>query len=71
MSLNTLDDEIAGEAAAAAIFDHIAQFEGTGWLTDQGPGDLFIALFQGVYHPGGAVDKGAFFIAGDQKSDRA
>ena len=71
MALNAQDLQIAGDGAATAILDHVAEPLGGGGLSHQAPGDLLLTRLERFDHLGGAIDKGALFIAGDEKGDGA
>ena len=63
--------EPAGHAAAPADLDHVAERRRDGRLADQAGVEHLAVLPQPVQHLAGAVDRGAFLVAGDQQADRA
>ena len=69
MALHAVDGELAAHGAAAAVFDHVAcAFDGGG-LAHNAPVQALAALFEGFDDDLGAINRRAFFIAGQQKGD--
>ena len=71
VALNAMDGEAAGEAAPAPVLDNIAEALLAGRLAYQAPVDGLATFLQPFDHPAGAIDTGAFLVAGHQPSDTA
>ena len=61
----------AVERAAPADLDHVAESLRIGRLADDAMVEFFAAARPASQHLDGAVDGGAFLVAGDEKADRA
>ena len=71
VTLHAMHRQAAGQRAAAADLDRVAEFLLARRFADDAPVDLLTALAQRFDHLLGAVDRGAFLVAGDQVGDRA
>ena len=70
MALHTLDGEFAAQGAATTIFHHVADGVHGSRFTHDTPIEFFAARLEQLKHFGGAINRGAFFIAGEQKRNR-
>ena len=69
MALHAADGEFAAHAATAAVFDHVAStFYRRGFANDAVI-HLYTALFEQLANHYRAVDRRAFFVAGEQQGD--
>src|SRR6185437_163226 len=71
MSLFTRDDQLAVERAAPADLDGVAERFDVAWLAQQAMVEFLAALGRPLQKLRRAVDRDAFFVAGDQKRDRS
>src|SRR5437899_1937468 len=71
MALHAPDREPAAHAAAPADLDHLPQPLWIGRLADDAGVEFLAAFLEPAQHRLGAVDRGPFLIAGDEKADRA
>ena len=71
VALRAVHGQRAGEAAAAADLDHVAERRGIGRLADDAGVEPLAARLQPVEHLARAVDRDALLVAGDEEADRA
>src|SRR5215470_12046680 len=71
MPLFAADNQMAVERAATADLDGVAPRLPIARLAQDAMIEFLAALCGPFQQPGGAIDRDAFFIAGDQKRDRA
>ena len=71
VALDAFHFQFRAQRAAAAVLHHVTHCGRAGRLAHDAPGDFLVARFQMLHHFYGAVDGGAFLVAGDQKSDGA
>src|SRR4029077_18557201 len=71
VALHTVHREPAAERAAAPNLDRGADPLLARGRTDHAPVDALSTLAQGFRHPLGAINRGAFLVARDQKAERA
>ena len=71
VALHALDGQLAGERAAAAVLDRVAQPAHRGGLADDAVVEQLAARLERRADPDGAVDREAFLVGGDEESDRS
>lgn len=69
VTLHTLHRELAAHAATAPVFDHVARALHRGGFAHDAPVQTFTPGFQGLADLDRAVQRRAFFIAGEQEGD--
>ena len=70
MTLHPANGELGAQRTATAVFNHIADQGGARRFADDAPVQTFITLPEALDHGFGAVMGRAFFVTGDQESDR-
>ncbi|MNN21554.1 hypothetical protein D3C81_1348810 [compost metagenome] len=71
MPLHALDRELAGQRAAPAVLDHVAEGVHRGRLANHAVVQPLAARLEGLHHLHRAVMRRAFLVAGDQEGDGA
>src|SRR5260221_620739 len=71
VALGPVNGQGAGQAAAAADLDHVAEGLGVGRLADDAGVETLAARFQPVEHLLRAVDRDTLLVAGNEQADRA
>ena len=71
MSLLAFDGQVAGQRAATAVFNHIAQFVHGGRFADDAVVDKLVARFQYIDDFGRTVQRVALFVGSNQKRNAA
>jgi len=71
VTLHALDAQLARERAPATVLDHVAHLFDRGGLAHDAGVQALALLLQPLADLDGAVDGGAFFIAGDEEGDAA
>ena len=71
MALLALHGHVAGERAAPADLDHVAEGVRVGRLAEDAMVEAFAARLRPGEQLDGAVDRRTFLVAGDQEADRA
>ena len=69
VALDALDRQLAGQRAAAAVLDHVAERIDRGRLADDAEVERFAARLQGFDDGDGAVGGIAFLVRGEQEGD--
>ena len=71
VALDALDHQLAGQAAAAAVLDHVAEALDRGRLADDAVVDALATCLHGLNDGNGAVGGVAFFVGGEQQGNAA
>ncbi|GJE43160.1 hypothetical protein AEGHOMDF_2339 [Methylobacterium soli] len=71
VALAPVDRELAGERAAPADLDHLAEAARVGRLAEQAMVEALAAGTRPIQELHGAVDRRPLLVAGDQEADRA
>ena len=71
VALDAFDNQLAGQAAATAILDHVAEALDRGRFADDAVVNTLATRLEGLNDGNGAVGGVAFFIRGEQQGNAA